>query len=142
MRLEGVLERALDASERLTSVGSSRATLGQLIAKTGGDAAARRFGLLMNARHHVPQRAPQAVQLVDEIEDERNALVIQSETFQIMDQTRTGDVQLREAARLAVANRNQPASLDPGIQRLTVEMRLQKEFAPLHGYTSMAWRGL
>ena len=59
--------------------------------------------------------------------------------LQVTDQLRAREVDLGEAIA-AVMLRLQPAGLEPGVQHLGLESRLQQEFAHLHGHAPMAWR--
>jgi hypothetical protein len=87
--------------------------------------------------HHVSH----SVQLINKIENDGDPLVVDPEILQVFDQLRSREVDLREAAASVLA-RNEPACPKPMIQRFKIDPCLQDKFAAVHGYTSIACRGL
>jgi hypothetical protein len=96
----------------------------------------------VDGREDLTQHVPQAVHLIDEIENDWDSLVIDPELLQIFDQLRSREIDLRKAAIACVLARHEPTRPQPMIQRFDIDPCLQDKFAGVHGYTSIAWRGL
>src|SRR5882757_9946424 len=87
-------------------------------------------------RVNIPHQATQPVQLIQEMQNDRNAFVVHAEKhLEILDQPRPREVRVREVKCLSTGERHQPFRFDPGIQRRSVKMRSIDEFWTLHCYT-------
>src|SRR5258708_26330257 len=106
------------------------------------DLAPATFGLRADRRKEIAQHAPHSVQLIDEIEDDGNALLVHAEFPQAADQLHSCEIDLGKWPGFAAIARQQPAGLDPRLKRCGFEMRRQEKFSPLHGHTPIASRGL
>ena len=87
-------------------------------AGTGGNRAAGRSGLRRHAGKNVTQHAPQSVQLIDEVENDRDSVVIDPQVLQIVDQLHPGKIDFGKMPPFAVVARRQPAQ-----GRSRIEMR-------------------
>src|SRR3981081_715591 len=111
-------------------------------ASTGSNVASGRPGLRRHGGNNLPQHAPQPVQLVDEIEDDRNSVVVGPQGLQIENQLHPGEIDFGYGPASAVGARPRPAGVDPGLERLGLEVRIQEKFARFHAHTPIASRGL
>src|SRR5260370_19302332 len=82
---------------------------------------------LANRCDQSTQHVPQAVQLIDEIEDDGNALFVDAERTQVPDELRPGEIDFGKAVRFAILPWQQPPGLDPGVKRSFVEPRCCKK---------------
>jgi hypothetical protein len=112
------------------------------IPKFGDDPASHGLGLRVDGRKQIAQSSPQAVHLIEQIEDDRNTLIIHSEVLQVVDEPRSGEVDIGEIALRAILARQQPAGRDPRLQALRIQPRLHDEFARFHRYAPVARRAL
>src|ERR1700730_4254500 len=98
------------------------------------------FTLRANAREHFMQRTAQAMQLIDEIEDHRNAFVVHSDVREVPDQSCACNIDIEELFRLAV--RPQPSGLDPGGHHSNIDPSSREKFARFHAHPPVASRSL
>src|ERR1700722_8156430 len=90
------------------------------------------FRLRANGEDHFVQRTAQAMQLIDEIENYRNALVVYADVCEIPDQSCARNVDIEELSRLAV--RPQPSGLNPGRHHCGVDPGSREKFARFHAH--------
>jgi hypothetical protein len=82
------------------------------------------------------------MELIDEIKDDGHCLIVDPQILQISDQLRSRDINLRKAAAFSVLTLAKPARLQPMVKRFNIDPCLHDKFTRLHGYISIAWRGL
>ena len=63
-------------------------------------------------------------------------------SLQIVDQLRPGEIDFGKMPAFAVIARRQPAGVDPGFERLGLEVCSQQKFTRFHAHTPIASRGL
>ena len=89
------------------------------------------------------KRPAQAVELIDEMENDVDPLVIDSEiAFQIADQMRPSNVHVGENHFGGRLIRNEPSLLEPELQRLHLETRAGQELLLAHDHDVLSSRGL
>jgi hypothetical protein len=89
------------------------------------DLVPRGVGLRANRRENITQQASQPVQLIDEVEDDGNALIAYVELLlEITDQHRAREIYFGKAVRRSISIRNEPASFDPSIKGVVLDTAL------------------
>src|SRR6202021_780658 len=85
----------------------------------------------------------QTVELIDEMENDVDALVVDSEVaFQITDQARPGHVRIGEHHFVGRLIWNEPPLVEPELQRLHLEARIGQELLLVHDHDVPSSRGL
>src|SRR5258708_3050398 len=92
---------------------------------------------------NVPHQAAQTVQLIQEMQNDRDTLVVYPEIYlEILDQPRPREVGVREVKCRSAGDGQQPFRFNPGVQCQSVKVRSTDEFLGLHRHTPMDCRGL
>src|SRR5882724_3183641 len=126
-------------SSQLLSLLAVELTAG--MANVGRDLVPDRFGLGIDDRQEFPEGSPHTVNLVDQIEDDRHALVVDAKIIpEIVDQLRPGEIDIGETSVSPAGQ--QPSGIDPSPQRGLIQLRPEAKFPGIHDYRSMNWRGL
>src|SRR5215207_6470972 len=91
-----------------------------------------RFGLSSDRLQKVAQRAPQAVDLVDDAQNDGDSFIVDAKiVLQVPDQRGPRKVRLRERWRCFALTGDKPTGLDPGLQGLGLDPRPHLELAPV-----------
>src|SRR6185295_2417145 len=86
--------------------------------------------------------AAQAVQLIDQVEDDADALVVDADVaLQVLDQAHPGEIDLGELLQTLLGARGQPAGRHPGFQHIGLDACADEKLAVFHAHASI-WRGL
>lgn len=89
--------------------------------------------LLVNGRQEVVKRSTHPVQLIDKVENDTDALVVDAEVaLQIVDQLRSRDVSLGKMLLSFFPATHQPTGRNPSLQRFGLKVNTTKKFAMLH----------
>jgi hypothetical protein len=80
--------------------------------------------------------------LIDQVENDRDAVVIDAEILQISDQVSSGEIDAGKSLARGLSVRDQPASFDPLVEHLLIQPCVMDNPVRCHDHTSMAWRGL
>src|SRR5688572_7966915 len=83
---------------------------------------------------HLPEHASEPTHLIDEIKNDGNTVVINSEVvLEVADQLRPRQIDVFELPTTAREMRPQPARIDHPLQRLRTHVRAHQELTRLHG---------
>src|ERR1700704_583866 len=94
-------------------------------------------------RVDIPYQGTQPVELVEEMQDDRNAFVVDAKVqLEIPDQPGPREIGIGELKSAAAGARYQPFLINPDVQGRGIKMRSADEFLGLHGHTPIDCRGL
>jgi hypothetical protein len=86
------------------------------------------------------QRTAQAMQLIDEIENHRNAFIVHADIRKVANQSRARNIDIQELSGLAV--RPEPSGIDPSRHHCDVDPGGREKFGRFHAYALVVSRSL